>query len=115
MKFQLTKHKQMWEWLADNLSGEDGSLKPEDYLSKYKQQWFSQHNEKSIYNNCYACDYALVQDAENPCQRCPLWYDCKTGIYKDLLEAIQVNDCDKIYELCMLYASSPIHRNVEVV
>lgn len=115
MKFQLTKHRELWEWLADNLSGEDGSLTPEEYLAKYKEQWFKAHNEpKKIYNCCYACDYAVKVNVESPCSACPLWYDCKTGIYTDLLLAIEHKDNDKIYELCMLFNKSPVRPNVEV-
>jgi len=114
VKFQLTNHRKMWEWLAENLSGEDGSLLPEEYLTKYKQQWFKANDKPDIYNHCYACDYALAHDVESPCQQCPLWYDCKTGIYKDLLEAIAANDENEIYKLCMLFVKSPVRNGVEV-
>ena len=56
VKFNHTKHKELWNWLADN----PGSL---------KQEWPG-WNGKLVENCCFACVYDEEKMAEEGCSEC---------------------------------------------
>ena len=102
MKFQWTKHKKLWDKLANTneiqkcyeellRSGEE--FDSFDVLADAKDNLIE---NPYLHSNCYACEYVGVDEWDKPnCDKCPLFSPpCyESGPYKDLLTAIDNKDC----------------------
>ena len=104
MKFQLTKHQKMWEWLAENLPVCKENEDAQTVLEEYQKMWLSKYGDESIHNLNYACSYA---DSKGGCDYCPLFYPCDR-IYGELFSAMKSQDDGGIWDVCMLMVKSPL-------
>lgn len=109
MKFQYTKHRKMWDYIAKNLEdhieeycdvdpenifinikNEDD---PEDVLIALKEEFLGNEN---IINDCYACDYVYKKyKSLTDCDKCPLNIGNCTyinSLYGRLLKSIKFQD-----------------------
>lgn len=111
-KFNLTGHKKLWEWLANN---------PE----KEKRDYFSvmgmpkKDHPESL---CYACEY----DNDDSCRSCPLdgWNSdgkclCQcisdNGLYGRWEDAMDAHDYETACKIAHEIANLPVRAGVECV
>ena len=55
--FEWTKHRQLWNWLANN-PGEDKAYAPQNYTQCFRK--------------CWACHYDYESNSLDECDACPL-------------------------------------------
>ena len=107
MKFQLTKHQKMWEYLAENLPVCKPNEDAQVILEEYQKKWLVAHGDGLIHNLNYTCDYAYHKDSKYVCANCPLLYKCDR-IYEELFTAMRKQDDNDIWDVCMIMAKSPL-------
>ena len=64
MKFQLTLHRKLWMWLADN-----PEMEKEDWHG-WDDGYRDEFDEITVVGNCFACEYDSLH--RNTCKDCPL-------------------------------------------
>ena len=124
-KFNLTKHKELWNWLSEN----PGSLKTEWPGWGEIEDW---DDEIYPYKNCFACEYLAetMLDQDNPnyalcgetCEKfCPLIWPkgctcCARGsIFKEWTNATVKKDYETASNLARQIAELPVREGVETI
>lgn len=132
--FEHTKHKVLWNRVAEILKG-----KPDKWLSEIKIQAFDElfPNETMPENTCYACEYDeeicdMFTEENRPviCENCPLiwpgWHksceenyddsgNLEFGLHAELMYAISGNRWDDAVKLAEQIRDLPIKNDVETV
>ncbi len=111
-KFNLTGHKALWHWLADN-------------PGKFKKNYFDSiqlPEETRPKKLCYACDYD-----KNKCVHCPLcgwningldvcWSGSGSGgLYKLWIDAMCAHNYDRACKIARRIADLPVIKGVECI
>lgn len=125
LTFDLTKHRALWNWLADN----PGSLKTDWPGWDEIEDW-----DDEIYpdNNCFACEYLdeIMLDQYNPnyeldgetCEKfCPLLWSkgctcCdKNSLFREWTNATVKKDYETASNLARQIAELPVREGVETI
>lgn len=125
LTFDLTKHRALWNWLADN----PGSLKTEWPGWDEIEDW-----DDEIYpdNNCFACEYKKLKLMEEcgthyeilpeTCSvHCPLlWPEgctccAKRSLFRVWTNAIVKKDYETASNLARQIAELPVREGVETI
>lgn len=60
----IQKHREMWNWIADEI-GKTGKIKTkDDYLNKF-------YPNTELFRRCFLCDY-VEKEHKGDCRECPL-------------------------------------------
>ena len=119
MKFQWTKHKKLWDKLAntneiqkcyETLLKSDEDFDGDDVLREAKGNLIG---EPYITCICYACDY--TDKLDKPCTSCPLFSTpCSiSGPYVDLCDSVESQDWERVQELCEVIRDLPVKPGVD--
>ena len=122
-KFNLTKHKELWNWLAENPDMQKGHWPGWDEIEDWDDEIYPD-------NNCFACEYLveglLENERNNYClcastceERCPLiWPSMGTccdvdSLFRDWDNANDSKDYARAAELAKQIAELPVREGVE--
>lgn len=110
IKFNLTGHKKLWNWLAEHPRNSKG-----DY--------FRIANELIPEHDCYACDYSErcvnQMDCDAFCESCPFMIEnsifCLNGLYDEWEDAKEDENAarERVKELALKIANLPVREGVE--
>lgn len=130
MKFQYTKHRKMWDYIAKNLEDHieeycdvdpenifiniKNENDPEDVLIEVKKKFLGNEN---IINGCYACDYVYKEHKSlTDCSKCPLVIgNCtyEDSLYDNLLKSIEFFDISDAIHYCTKIRDAKVKDGVE--
>lgn len=101
MVFNHTKHKELWQWLADN-------------PKSCKSEWPGWKDFPNRESNCFACNAILERKlGTHLCsERCPLFEkQCYEGEYKEYIKARHKKDWEAVSMIAKKIRDMPVKED----
>ena len=111
----ITLHRRMWRWIGLKTLKEKRCVR--------KEEWFERFGLKTIYNDCYCCEYARqffpYSDWRNTrCFYCPIDWGVRTciaperGLYDLWYDAVKDRDWQEAGKLALQIAELPEREEI---
>ncbi len=110
MKFQYTKHKELWNRIIKKI--ESINVSNDGFKPFYRLHMYCQTDKCS-----YACDYGRsVGGSVNMCKYCPIESCIMLGnpLYDNLIRAYSHGDMDNAIKYAKLIRDIPVKKGVEL-
>lgn len=96
----ITKHREMWNWIADKLEEAAKKGYAEGFSDVYdlKRQYIKKYeNNEDVLHNCYCCEYANEKSNDPSCYTCDicpiLWGSENKGLNIFCETGLVLSDC----------------------